>query len=120
MMRIGKRMAGRLFRANFARSRLRMPPFCIIVLAGRRRSAGRAYATAINKTYLIDDFLADARNQNLDKAVHLDVGYDPKDPAGETRWLQGGPTGMAFRTGSSVTRMTCSPSRTSTPPELVR
>ncbi|WP_085035804.1 amidohydrolase family protein [Ensifer aridi] len=45
--------------------------------------------SAINKTYLIDDFLADARNQNLVKAVHLDVGYDPKDPAGETRWLQG-------------------------------
>lgn len=44
--------------------------------------------TAINKTYLIEDFLADARNQNLVKAVHLDVGYDPKDPAGETRWLQ--------------------------------
>lgn len=44
--------------------------------------------TAINKTYLIGDFLADARNQNLVKAVHLDVGYDPKDPAGETRWLQ--------------------------------
>ncbi|MBP2237099.1 putative TIM-barrel fold metal-dependent hydrolase [Sinorhizobium kostiense] len=45
--------------------------------------------SAINKTYLIDDFLADARNQNLVKAVHLDVGYDPKYPAGETRWLQG-------------------------------
>ncbi len=45
--------------------------------------------TAINKTYLIDDFLADAKNQNLVKAVHLDVGYDPADPAGETRWLQG-------------------------------
>ncbi len=45
--------------------------------------------TAINKTYLIGDFLADARSQNLVKAVHLDVGYDPKDPAGETRWLQG-------------------------------
>lgn len=44
--------------------------------------------TAINKTYLINDFLADAKNQNLIKAVHLDVGYDPKDPAGETRWLQ--------------------------------
>jgi predicted TIM-barrel fold metal-dependent hydrolase len=44
--------------------------------------------TAINKTYLIEDFLADAKNQNLVKAVHLDVGYDPKDPAGETRWLQ--------------------------------
>ncbi|ATU95497.1 hypothetical protein B5P45_11405 [Phyllobacterium zundukense] len=45
--------------------------------------------TAINKTYLIEDFLADAKNQNLVKAVHLDVGYDPRDPAGETRWLQG-------------------------------
>lgn len=45
--------------------------------------------TAINKTYLIGDFLADAQKQNLVKAVHLDVGYDPKDPAGETRWLQG-------------------------------
>ncbi|MBB5539097.1 amidohydrolase family protein [Rhizobium giardinii] len=45
--------------------------------------------TAINKTYLIDDFLTDAKGQNLVKAVHLDVGYDPADPAGETRWLQG-------------------------------
>jgi predicted TIM-barrel fold metal-dependent hydrolase len=45
--------------------------------------------SAINKTYLIDDFLADAKNQNVIKAVHLDVGFDPADPAGETRWLQG-------------------------------
>ncbi|WP_174021851.1 amidohydrolase (plasmid) [Agrobacterium fabrum] len=44
--------------------------------------------TAINKTYLIEDYLADAANQNLVKAVHLDVGFDPKDPAGETQWLQ--------------------------------
>ncbi|MCA1408187.1 amidohydrolase [Ensifer sp. IC3342] len=55
---------------------------------GVKPSAFGDYA-AINKTYLIDDFLADARNKNLVKAVHLDVGYDPKDPAGETRWLQG-------------------------------
>lgn len=54
---------------------------------GVKPSAFGDYA-AINKTYLIDDFLADARGQNLVKAVHLDVGYDPKDPAGETRWLQ--------------------------------
>ncbi|TBY72509.1 hypothetical protein E0H51_26065 [Rhizobium leguminosarum bv. viciae] len=44
--------------------------------------------TAINKTYLIGDFLADAKNQNLAKAVHLDVGFDPKNPTGETKWLQ--------------------------------
>lgn len=55
---------------------------------GVKPSAFGDYA-AINKTYLIEDFLADASNQNLVKAVHLDVGYDPKDPAGETRWLQG-------------------------------
>lgn len=45
--------------------------------------------TAINKSYVLDDFLDDAKNQNLIKSVHLDVGYDPRDPAGETRWLQG-------------------------------
>lgn len=45
--------------------------------------------TAINRTYGIGDYLADARNQNVVKAVHLDVGFDPMDPAGETRWLQG-------------------------------
>lgn len=44
--------------------------------------------TKINKTYLLDDYLEDAKNQHVVKAVHLDVGYDPKDPVGETGWLQ--------------------------------
>ncbi|RWC94560.1 MAG: hypothetical protein E5V58_02765 [Mesorhizobium sp.] len=44
---------------------------------------------AIRKSYLLDDYLEDARNQNLVKSVHLDVGFDPRDPVGETRWLQG-------------------------------
>ncbi|KUM43258.1 amidohydrolase family protein [Pseudomonas sp. EpS/L25] len=44
--------------------------------------------TAICQSYLVEDFLADARRQNLVKSVHLDVGYDPRDPVGETRWLQ--------------------------------
>jgi predicted TIM-barrel fold metal-dependent hydrolase len=44
--------------------------------------------SAICKSYLLDDFLADARHQNLVKSVHLDVGFDPADPVGETRWLQ--------------------------------
>lgn len=44
--------------------------------------------SAIISDYLIEDFLADAQNQNLVKSVHLDVGYDPRDPVGETRWLQ--------------------------------
>lgn len=55
---------------------------------GMKPSAFGDY-TAINKSYLLDDFLDDAKNQNLVKSVHLDVGYDPRSPAGETRWLQG-------------------------------
>ena len=42
----------------------------------------------IRKSYLIENFLDDARNQNVVKSVHVDVGYDRTDPAGETRWLQ--------------------------------
>lgn len=43
---------------------------------------------ALLTNYLIDDYLADAKELNLVKAVHLDVGWDPRDPVGETRWLQ--------------------------------
>lgn len=43
---------------------------------------------AICKSYLLEDYLEDAKNQNLVKSVHLDVGWDPADPAGETAWLQ--------------------------------
>ena len=43
----------------------------------------------ICKSYPIEHFLEDCRNQNVVKSVHLDVGFDPSDPVGETRWLQG-------------------------------
>ncbi|WP_456268727.1 amidohydrolase [Kushneria sp. AK178] len=42
----------------------------------------------IRQSYRLDDFLKDARAQNLVKSVHLDVGFDPSNPVGETRWLQ--------------------------------
>lgn len=45
--------------------------------------------TAICKSYRLEDFLDDAKNQNVVKSVHLDVGFDPADPVGETAWLQG-------------------------------
>lgn len=44
--------------------------------------------SAVCQSYQVEDFLADAKRQNLVKSVHLDVGYDPRDPVGETRWLQ--------------------------------
>jgi predicted TIM-barrel fold metal-dependent hydrolase len=42
----------------------------------------------IAKSYLLDDYLADAANQNVVKSVHIDAGFDPSYPVEETRWLQ--------------------------------
>jgi hypothetical protein len=44
--------------------------------------------SSICQSYLLEHFLADCKNQNVVKSVHLDVGYDPSDPIGETKWLQ--------------------------------
>jgi hypothetical protein len=40
------------------------------------------------KDYLIEDYLADIRNQNVAKSVHVECGWDSSDPVGETEWLQ--------------------------------
>lgn len=44
--------------------------------------------TPIRRPYLVDDLLADAAGCNLRKSVHIEVGWDPSDLVGETRWLQ--------------------------------
>jgi predicted TIM-barrel fold metal-dependent hydrolase len=43
---------------------------------------------AIAKDYLLEDYLADTCDQNVVKSVHLECGWDPSDPVGETEWLQ--------------------------------
>jgi predicted TIM-barrel fold metal-dependent hydrolase len=43
----------------------------------------------IAKDYLLKDYLEDIRNQNIVRSVHIQTGWDPTDPVGETRWLQG-------------------------------
>jgi len=42
----------------------------------------------VMKTYGIEDYLADCRPCGVQKSVHVEVGWDPADPVGETRWLQ--------------------------------
>jgi predicted TIM-barrel fold metal-dependent hydrolase len=42
----------------------------------------------IAKDYLLEDYWADARNQNVIKSVHVESGWDPSNLAGETAWLQ--------------------------------
>lgn len=43
---------------------------------------------AIAKTYLLDDYLADAAGWNVTGIVHIDAGADPAAALDETRWLQ--------------------------------
>jgi len=40
-------------------------------------------------SYLLEDYLADIKRQNVVKAVHIEAAWDPDDPVSETRWLQG-------------------------------
>ena len=42
----------------------------------------------LRRNYLLDDLLADARGWNLVKSVHVQANWDPRDPVGETAWLQ--------------------------------
>ncbi len=41
----------------------------------------------IRNSYLPEDYRRDARNYNLTGLDHIEVGHDPRDPVGETRWL---------------------------------
>ena len=43
--------------------------------------------SAIRENFLVDDFLAVSRNQNISKAVYVEAEWDPKDPLGETAWV---------------------------------
>ena len=45
--------------------------------------------TPLVRNYLPADFRADAARQNLVGSVHIEAGWDPADPVGETRWLDG-------------------------------
>ena len=42
----------------------------------------------LRRDYALDDFRHDAANQSLIKSVHVQNGWDPSDPVGETSWLQ--------------------------------
>lgn len=44
--------------------------------------------SSICRSYLLEHFLADCKNQKVVKSVHVDVGFDPNNPVGETEWLQ--------------------------------
>jgi predicted TIM-barrel fold metal-dependent hydrolase len=43
----------------------------------------------IRRDYLPSDYAADIAGADVRKTVHVENGWDPADPVGETRWLQG-------------------------------
>ena len=43
---------------------------------------------AIRKSYLLEDYLEDAKNQNIIKSVHVQAEHDDDKPINETAWLQ--------------------------------
>jgi predicted TIM-barrel fold metal-dependent hydrolase len=45
--------------------------------------------TPIRRNYLPDDYQGDLASIGLVKSVHVQNGWDPRDPVGETKWLQG-------------------------------
>lgn len=56
-------------------------------LSGEMHDRGWGDASALQRSYLIADFLADAAHQNLTKSVHVQANFDPSNPVGETQWL---------------------------------
>lgn len=45
--------------------------------------------TPLFRNYLPSGLRADAEHQNLVASVHIEAGWDPSDPLGETQWLDG-------------------------------
>jgi len=43
---------------------------------------------AIRKSYLLEDYLQDSKNQNIIKSVHVQAEHDDDKPVNETAWLQ--------------------------------
>lgn len=58
------------------------------MLAGPPHDRGWGDWSPLRANYLVTDFLHDARHQDLVKSVHVQANFDPRDPAGETAWLE--------------------------------
>jgi predicted TIM-barrel fold metal-dependent hydrolase len=43
---------------------------------------------ALRRSYLPEDYLRDAAGHDIVKTVYVETEWDPRDPVGETRWLQ--------------------------------
>jgi predicted TIM-barrel fold metal-dependent hydrolase len=58
-------------------------------LQGEMHDRGWGDLRPLQKPYLVDDLVADAARQGLQKSVHVQANFDPANPVGETGWLDG-------------------------------
>jgi len=52
-------------------------------------SRDRMHGKPLPRVYSIDDYVRNIDGLNIVKSVHIQCGWDPADPVGETRWLEG-------------------------------
>jgi predicted TIM-barrel fold metal-dependent hydrolase len=52
-------------------------------------SRARMHGKPLPLRYGIDDYKRDIGGLNIEKSVHIQCGWNPADPVGETRWLEG-------------------------------
>ncbi len=50
---------------------------------------GLSGVDSLARTYLYDHYMSDAEGYDIEGFVHIQAEWDPSDPVGETRWLQG-------------------------------
>lgn len=50
-------------------------------------SRDRMHGLPLPRRYLIEDYLSDIDGSDVRASVHIQCGWDPSDPAGETKWL---------------------------------
>lgn len=51
-------------------------------------SLGDQIQKLANRSYFVEDYIAETRNSNVTKAVHVQAAIGSKDPVKETEWLQ--------------------------------
>lgn len=54
----------------------------------KQEEGGLSGLEALAKTYLYEQYMADADGYDIEGFVHIQAEWDPSDPVGETRWLQ--------------------------------
>lgn len=57
-------------------------------LAGPSFDAHFGASGDLPRPYLLEQYLADTKNQNIVKSIHVEASYSPENPVGETKWLQ--------------------------------